>query len=98
MSKQKRSANKQQAKRSADNQQSNRPAERQQSKRSKRMAAYRLSTLVALILAILTGIEYVAAAMEFGATVMFILAIAKAYCVVHYFMHVSRLWSPEGSH
>ena len=89
---------KQQSKRSTNKQQANQPAARQQSRRSRRMAAYRLSTLVALILAILTGVEYVAAAMEFGATVMFILAIAKAYCVVHYFMHVSRLWSPEGSH
>lgn len=65
---------------------------------SKRGAAYRLSTMVALALAVLTGIEYMAALYHAGAVIMFILGLAKAYFVVNFFMHISRLWRTEGGH
>ncbi len=65
---------------------------------SKRAKAYRLSTTIALVLAVLTGIEYFAAIYETGATIMFLLALAKAYFVVNFFMHVSRIWRSEGGH
>ena len=61
----------------------------------KRRAAYRISTTVALILAVLTIIEYFVALYNSTATVMMLIGLMKAYCVVHYFMHISRLWSEE---
>jgi hypothetical protein len=65
---------------------------------SKRAAAYRLSTTIALVLAVLTGIEYVAAINHAGAVIMFILGLAKAYFVVNFFMHIARIWRTEGGH
>ena len=61
----------------------------------KRRAAYRVSTTVALILAVLTIIEYFVALYINTASVMMGIGLMKAYCVVHYFMHISRLWSEE---
>jgi hypothetical protein len=65
---------------------------------SKRGAAYRTSFVIALILAFLTGVEYLAAVNGMGAVVMFLLGLAKAYFVVNFFMHISRIWRPEGGH
>jgi hypothetical protein len=65
---------------------------------SKRAAAYRLSTTIALLLAVLTGIEYFAALYHAGAVIMFLLALGKAYLVVNFFMHITRLWRTEGGH
>ncbi|RIK40038.1 MAG: hypothetical protein DCC55_16195 [Chloroflexi bacterium] len=65
---------------------------------SRRAAAYRFSSMIALVLAVLTGIEYVAALYHAGAVIMFLLALAKAYFVVNFFMHISRLWRTDGGH
>lgn len=65
---------------------------------SKRATAYRLSTTIALILAVLTGIEYFAAINHAGAVILFLLALGKAYLVVNFFMHIVRLWRTEGGH
>jgi heme/copper-type cytochrome/quinol oxidase subunit 4 len=65
---------------------------------SKRATAFRLSTTVALVLAVLTAVEYFVALQHAGATILFLLALAKAYCVVNYFMHISRLWRTDGGH
>ncbi len=65
---------------------------------SKRAAAYRLSTTIALVLAVLTAIEYFAALYHAGAAIMFLLALGKAYFVVNFFMHISRLWRTDGGH
>lgn len=70
------------------------PEEKQQ----KRSAAYRLSVTVAIILAVLTVIEYFAALITSSAIIMFLIGLLKAYAVVVYFMHVARLWLPEGEH
>jgi hypothetical protein len=51
-----------------------------------------------LVLAVLTGVEYVAALYHTSAVIMFLLGLAKAYFVVNYFMHMSRLWRTEGGH
>ncbi len=65
---------------------------------TKRAAAYRLSTTVALVLAVLTVVEYFVA-QEFPSTVLLLLlGLFKAVAVVNYFMHISRLWRQEGSH
>lgn len=66
--------------------------------RESRAAAYRLSATVALVLAVLTIIEYYAA-LHFNSTiVLFLLALFKAVAVLNYFMHVSRLWTQEEGH
>ncbi|MFN8494956.1 MAG: cytochrome C oxidase subunit IV family protein [Caldilineaceae bacterium] len=65
---------------------------------TKRAAAYRLSTTVALVLAVLTVVEYFVA-QEFPSTVLLLLlGLFKAVAVVNYFMHITRLWRQEGSH
>ncbi len=66
-----------------------------------RGAAYRLSALVALVLAVLTGIEYVVALYfaeipdQSGLVFLILLALLKAVAVVYYFMHINRLWSTD---
>ena len=66
---------------------------------SKRGTAYRRSTIVALILAVLTVLEYYAAVLYPDMwIVLVLLAIAKAALVINYFMHVSRLWSQGEEH
>jgi len=64
----------------------------------RRAAAYRLSATVALVLAVLTVIEYYAAVYLNSTIILFLIALLKAVAVLQYFMHVSRLWSQEGGH
>jgi cytochrome c oxidase subunit 4 len=64
----------------------------------KRSAAYRLSVGVAIVLAILTVIEYFAAIYWPSTVVLMLLALFKAIAVLNYFMHVSRLWRQEEGH
>jgi hypothetical protein len=65
---------------------------------AKRAAAYRLSATVALVLAVLTGIEYVVSQGFPSTVLLLLLGLFKAVAVVNYFMHISRLWRQEGSH
>jgi hypothetical protein len=65
---------------------------------SKRSAAYRTSTTVALVLAVLTGIEYFVAISFPSTVILLLLGLFKAVAVVNYFMHISRLWRSEGGH
>ena len=61
-------------------------------------AAFRTSITVALILAVLTVVEYfVALSMPFAA-ILLLLGLFKAFFVVNNYMHISRLWSPEEGH
>lgn len=60
-----------------------------------RTAAYRRSTTVALVLALLTVIEFFAALYFNTIVVLMLLALFKAVLVLNYFMHVSRLWTPD---
>ena len=65
----------------------------------KRATAYRASVTVALVLAILTVVEYFAAIyMSNSVVVLFLLALFKAVAVLNYFMHVTRLWRQEEGH
>lgn len=66
-------------------------------KRSKG-AAYRRSTIVALVLAALTVLEFFAGLYLPSVVILMLLATFKAVLVLNYFMHVSRLWTPEGEH
>ena len=54
--------------------------------------------VVALGLAVLTGIEYAIALFHAGAAVLLLLGLLKAYFVVNFYMHISRLWATEGGH
>ncbi|GIV78380.1 hypothetical protein FKZ61_003810 [Litorilinea aerophila] len=66
--------------------------------KEKRAAAYRLSATVALVLAALTVLEFFVAVYMASTALLFLIALFKGAAVVHFFMHVSRLWSQEGGH
>ncbi|MEZ4870355.1 MAG: hypothetical protein R3C14_53995 [Caldilineaceae bacterium] len=68
------------------------------SQKKTKAAAFRLSLMVALGLAVLTGIEYAIALFHAGAAVLLLLGLLKAYFVVNFYMHISRLWATEGGH
>ncbi len=66
---------------------------------AKKKAAYRQGVMVLIALAVLTAIEYYVAFMPSGATtILFVIALAKAWVIMKYFMHVTTLWSKEGGH
>ncbi|NJN83585.1 MAG: cytochrome C oxidase subunit IV family protein [Caldilineaceae bacterium] len=67
-------------------------------KSGKRSKAYRTSATVALILAVLTVIEYFIAINMDSAVLLMLIALLKAVAVMNYFMHISRLWTQEGEH
>jgi hypothetical protein len=67
----------------------------------KRGSAYGRSTIVALVLAVFTVVEYFLATTLPGESLlvpMFIIGLLKAAAVVYFYMHISRLWSSEGGH
>ena len=53
---------------------------------------------MAIVLAILTVIEYFVGLATPSAIILLLFGLIKGYAVVVYFMHVSRLWSPQGGH
>jgi hypothetical protein len=66
---------------------------------AKKKAAYRQGVMVLIALAVLTGIEYYVSFMpNGGTTLLFVIALAKAWAIMKYFMHVTTLWSKEGGH
>lgn len=65
---------------------------------NKRAAAYRLSAIVALVLAILTIIEFFVGLYWPSPVLLMLLALFKGVAVLNYFMHVSRLWTTEEEH
>ena len=65
----------------------------------RKTAIYREGLIVAVVLAILTLVEYYAAITPpFDSfAILMILALLKAILVVNYFMHIRSVWS-EGDH
>lgn len=61
-------------------------------------AAFRTSLMVAAALAILTIGEYFLALVYSGAALLLLLGLVKAYFVVNFYMHISRLWTAEEGH
>lgn len=57
-------------------------------------------TWVAIVLGILTIVEFVISQVNSSAVWMFIIALIKSYFIVNFFMHIYRLWSDdaEGHH
>ncbi len=54
--------------------------------------------LVFIALAVLTVIEYILGVQEAAAIFLWVIALLKAGLVVVYFMHIGRLFRPEGEH
>ncbi len=71
-------------------------SQKTQSKRRK--PVYVQGYVVALVLMVLTVIEYYAALHFPSAIILFLLAIFKAALVLNYFMHITSVWSPEEEH
>ena len=61
-------------------------------------AAFRTSIMVAVGLALLTIGEYFLALVYSGAALLLLLGLVKAYLVVNFYMHISRLWTAEEGH
>ena len=60
--------------------------------------AYRLIAIIFGILVLLTIAEYFVAT-ELGSAIFLILiAFAKAGLIVHFYMHINRLWREEEAH
>jgi heme/copper-type cytochrome/quinol oxidase subunit 4 len=62
------------------------------------MGHYRTGIIVALIIALLTAVEFWVASVNSGVTFLMLIAAAKAILVIWFFMHVKRLWSAEEGH
>lgn len=60
-----------------------------------RGASYRQIILVSIVLAVLTGIEYVVALSFPSAVFLLLIALVKAAIIVQFFMHIYRLWREE---
>ena len=61
----------------------------------KKAAAYRLGVITLIILAVLTGVEYIVGVYLESIVLLFILAVVKAVVIVQNFMHITRLWREE---
>lgn len=61
------------------------------------LAGMGIGTKVLLVLAVLTGVEYLVAISKPPGQILFIfsIAIAKAVLIVLYFMHVRQLWRDD---
>jgi cytochrome c oxidase subunit 4 len=64
----------------------------------KQRSGYTTAVIVAVILAILTLVEFFVAINLPSAVLILLIALLKAVIVIWFFMHVYRLWRPEGSH
>ncbi len=61
----------------------------------RKSALYREGIIVAIVLAVVTVIEYYVALNLNSFAIMMILALLKAILVVNYFMHIRSLWSED---
>ncbi len=66
--------------------------------KSKPRSVYTTAAIVAATLAILTLVEFFVAINIPSAVLILLIALLKAVMVIWFFMHVYRLWRPEGSH
>lgn len=72
-----------------------------EAKKESKSKAYRASIITAIVLAVITVIEFFVSQIPgigTSAIIMLLLGLVKAYFVVVNFMHVARLWKPEGEH
>ncbi len=60
---------------------------------------YRQGIIVAVVLAVLTGLEFVVATQMTSAVLLLVLmAVVKGGLVAWYFMHIYSLWTEEEAH
>lgn len=60
---------------------------------------YRQGIIVAVVLAVLTGVEFVVATQMTSAVLLLVLmAVVKGALVAWYFMHIYSLWTEEEAH
>jgi len=72
------------------------------SQRAAEQRSHSLGLRIAALLAVLTIVEYIVAVSvdSSQALVLFLVPVAlvKAWVIIVYFMHVSKVWRGEGSH
>ena len=73
-------------------------SERKQPAAKPKAGIYRSGYIIAIILAVVTGVEFYLATHFNNFAIMMLLGILKAYFVINYFMHIKSLWSEEESH
>ncbi len=73
-------------------------SERKQPTAKPKAGIYRSGYIIAIILAVVTGVEFYLATHFNNFAIMMLLGILKAYFVINYFMHIKSLWSEEESH
>ena len=73
-------------------------SERKQPAAKPKAGIYRSGYIIAIILAVVTGVEFYLATHFNNFAIMMLLGIVKAYFVINYFMHIKSLWSEEESH
>ena len=70
---------------------------KQQSTKAKG-AAFQRGIIVLIVLAFLTAVEYLIAIELQAITILAVIGLIKAAIIVQYFMHISNIFSEEGSH
>lgn len=61
----------------------------------RKAADYRQVYIVFVVLAVLTAAEYFVSIWLGSTTLLLLIALAKAVLIVHFFMHIYRLWREE---
>jgi hypothetical protein len=67
-------------------------------KTSTKMNPLARGVAVFVILAVLTGLEYILGINEAPAVLMWIIALIKGGLVLWFFMHLPRVFNPDGGH
>ncbi len=67
-------------------------------KTSQKMNGLTRGVIIFAILAVLTGIEYILGINEVPQVLLWLIAILKGGLVLWFFMHLSRVFNPEGDH
>ena len=69
-----------------------------ETKQRSRSSDYLTGLFVGLAIAGLTAIEFYLGTHYPSAAFLFLISVLKSILVLYFFMHVYRLWRPEGSH
>lgn len=67
-------------------------------KTSPKMNSLTRGVVIFVILAVLTGIEYILGTNEAPAVLLWLVALIKGGLVLWFFMHLPRVFSPDGGH
>ncbi|MCL4833543.1 MAG: cytochrome C oxidase subunit IV family protein [Caldilineaceae bacterium] len=73
-------------------------SERKKAVAKPKAGIYRTGYIVAIVLAVVTVVEFYIALTFNNFAIMMLLGLVKAYLIVNYFMHIKSLWSEEESH